>query len=88
MIELSQVTKVYGEDVVAVDQLSLAVGQGEVYGLLGPNRAGKTTTLRMILGLLQPTSGEATILGCRVPTSPFQQHSDPLNPDPLIHSGT
>ena len=72
MIELSQLTKVYGEDVVAVDQLSLAVGKGEVYGLLGPNGAGKTTTLRMILGLLQPTSGEATILGCRVSTDPLR----------------
>ena len=72
MIELSQLTKVYGEDVVAVDQLSLAVGKGEVFGLLGPNGAGKTTTLRMILGLLQPTSGEATILGCRVSTDPLR----------------
>jgi len=72
MIELSELTKVYGENVVAVDQLSLTVEQGEVYGLLGPNGAGKTTTLRMILGLLQPTSGEATILGCRVSTDPLR----------------
>ncbi|PQO34033.1 ABC transporter ATP-binding protein [Blastopirellula marina] len=72
MIELSQLTKVYGEDIVAVDQLSLTVGQGEVYGLLGPNGAGKTTTLRMILGLLKPTSGEASILGCRASSDPLR----------------
>lgn len=72
MIELRQLTKVYGEDVVAVDRLTLAVGPGEVYGLLGPNGAGKTTTLRMILGLLKPTSGEASILGCRVSTQPLR----------------
>ncbi len=72
MIELRQLTKVYGDDIVAVDQLSLRVGAGEVYGLLGPNGAGKTTTLRMILGLLEPTSGDASILGTRVSTAPLQ----------------
>lgn len=66
MIELTDLTKVYDGDVVAVDRLSLSVVEGEVYGLLGPNGAGKTTTLRMILGLLAPTSGEASIQGCRV----------------------
>ena len=70
MIQLHELTKVYNEDVVAVDQLSLTVVPGEVYGLLGPNGAGKTTTLRMILGLLPPTSGDATILGCRVASEP------------------
>lgn len=45
MIELRALTKIYDEDIVAVDDLSLSVGQGEVYGLLGPNGAGKTTTL-------------------------------------------
>ena len=72
MIELRELTKIYGEDFVAVDNLSLTVGPGEVYGLLGPNGAGKTTTLRMVLGLLQPTSGEATILGCEVSSDPLR----------------
>lgn len=72
MIELSELTKVYHDNIAAVDRLSFVVDRGEVYGLLGPNGAGKTTTLRMILGLLQPTSGEATILGCRVSTDPLR----------------
>ena len=57
-------TKTYGGR-PAVDQVSLAVRQGEVYGFLGPNGAGKTTTLRMLLGLVRPTRGSATVLGHR-----------------------
>ena len=72
MIELNELTKIYNEDVVAVDRLSLSVAPGEVYGLLGPNGAGKTTTLRMILGLLPPTSGDARILGCHVSSEPLR----------------
>lgn len=72
MIELNGLTKIFNEDVTAVDQLSLTVPEGEVYGLLGPNGAGKTTTLRMILGLLPPTSGEAKILGCEVSKEPLR----------------
>ena len=72
MIELHELTKVYDEDVVAVDGLSLSVAPGEVYGLLGPNGAGKTTTLRMILGLLPPTRGDAKILGCNVSREPLR----------------
>ncbi|MHC4509068.1 MAG: ABC transporter ATP-binding protein [Planctomycetota bacterium] len=51
-------TKVY-----AVDDLNLQVRQNEVYGLLGPNGSGKTTTLKMLLGLLHPTRGKALLLG-------------------------
>ena len=72
MIELNELTKVYNEEVIAVDRLSLTVSPGEVYGLLGPNGAGKTTTLRMILGLLPPTSGDAKILGCHVSREPLR----------------
>lgn len=72
MIDLNQLTKVFGEHIVAVDGLSLSVGPGEVYGLLGPNGAGKTTTLRMILGLLEPTSGDASIHGCSVSADPLR----------------
>ncbi len=75
MIELRALTKIYDEDIVAVDDLSLTVGQGEVYGLLGPNGAGKTTTLRMILGLLPPTSGHATISECDVSAQPLRVKS-------------
>ena len=51
-------TKDYG-DLVAVDHLDLQVRAGEIFGLLGQNGAGKTTTILMLLGLTEPTSGEA-----------------------------
>ncbi|MFN3190026.1 MAG: ABC transporter ATP-binding protein [Aureliella sp.] len=72
MISINGLTKIYGDDLVAVNELSLEVLPGEVYGLLGPNGAGKTTTLRMILGLLQPSAGDATISGCSVSSDPLR----------------
>jgi ABC-type multidrug transport system ATPase subunit len=69
VIETSELGKRYGEQIVAVDQLTMRVRRGEVYGFLGPNGAGKTTTLRMLLGLIRPTSGSAFVLGAR-PGSP------------------
>ena len=61
-IELEGVSKRYKE-VLAVDSLDLHVRRGEIYGFLGRNRAGKTTTIRMILGLIRPTRGFVRILG-------------------------
>jgi ABC-2 type transport system ATP-binding protein len=55
-------TKVY-KQVVALESLSLQVRRGEVFGLLGPNGSGKTTTIRLLLGLLRPTAGRATVAG-------------------------
>ena len=63
MIETRELSKRYGERIVAVDRLNMRVRRGEVYGFLGPNGAGKTTTLRMLLGLIRPTSGSALVLG-------------------------
>ncbi|MDO4261890.1 MAG: ABC transporter ATP-binding protein [Eubacteriales bacterium] len=60
MIEIRGLTKVYGEK-KAVDSLNLTIRKGEVFGLLGPNGAGKTTTTLMLLGLTEPTAGEAFI---------------------------
>ncbi len=57
--------KHYGER-VALDGLSLRVGQGEVVGLLGPNGAGKTTTVKILLGLVAPTAGHAELFGLPV----------------------
>ena len=57
--------KVFGT-LVAVDGLDLDVARGEVFGLLGPNGSGKTTTIRMLCGLLAPTSGEAVVVGLDV----------------------
>ncbi len=62
MIEINGLTKKFG-DHVAVDRLTLNIDKGEVFGFLGPNGAGKTTTLRMLTSLIQPTSGDAKILG-------------------------
>jgi ABC-type multidrug transport system ATPase subunit len=53
---------------VAVDRLDLAVPRGSVYGFLGPNGSGKTTTIRMLLGLISPTAGSHTLLGRPMPT--------------------
>jgi ABC-2 type transport system ATP-binding protein len=50
----------------AVDRLILAVGQGEIFGLVGPDGAGKTTTLRLLAGLLQPSEGDAWLAGLHV----------------------
>ena len=61
-IQITGLTKHFG-DVVAVDDLSFDVEEGTVTGFLGPNGSGKTTTLRMLLGLVTPTGGTATIAG-------------------------
>ncbi|MCF8083125.1 MAG: ABC transporter ATP-binding protein [Deltaproteobacteria bacterium] len=62
MIEAKGLTKFFGETVV-VDNISFTVAQGEVLGFLGPNAAGKSTTMRMITGFLPPTAGTAVIGG-------------------------
>jgi ABC-2 type transport system ATP-binding protein len=56
-------SKRYGKQPIAVDDLNLTIRKGEIYGFLGPNGAGKTTTLRMLLGLIRPTSSTGKILG-------------------------
>ena len=53
-------------DVVAIDSLDLTVAEGEIFGLVGPDGAGKTTTMRMLTGILPPTAGTATVAGCDV----------------------
>jgi ABC-2 type transport system ATP-binding protein len=61
-LEMRRLTKYYGSH-VGVQELDLAVNAGEVLGFLGPNGSGKTTTIRILVGLLKPTSGEARVLG-------------------------
>src|SRR5580765_8100471 len=63
VIAAEDLTKRYGERLTAVDQLNLRVRHGEVYGFLGPNGSGKTTTLRMLLGLARPSAGQVSVLG-------------------------
>ena len=59
-------SKRYGE-LLAVDQISFQVNKGEIYGFLGPNGSGKTTTIRMLVGLAQPDEGSASLLGYHLP---------------------
>ncbi len=61
-VTINKLTKKFG-DFTAVDQISLTVGEGEVFGFLGANGAGKTTAIRMLCGLLLPTSGNGTVGG-------------------------
>jgi len=61
-VELKRVAKRYA-DIVAVDYIDLDVKHGEIFGLLGPNASGKSTTLKMILGLIEPDSGSVRVLG-------------------------
>jgi drug efflux transport system ATP-binding protein len=61
-ISLRNCTRRFGE-LTAVDRLNLTVSRGEIFGLVGPDGAGKTTTLRMLCGLLEPTEGEVWVAG-------------------------
>ncbi len=62
VIEARNLSKHYN-GIVAVDRLNLDIREGEVYGILGPNGSGKTTTILMLLGLTEPTSGSVRVLG-------------------------
>ena len=62
VIRVNNLTRKFG-DFVAVDRISFEVPAGQIFGFLGPNGSGKTTTIKMLLGLIPPTSGEAEILG-------------------------
>ena len=69
-IETEDLTKQYG-DLAALDGLSLAVDEGELYALLGPNGSGKTTTIEILTGQREPTGGRATVLGHDPVTDPI-----------------
>ena len=63
VITVSHLTKQYRKGVRAVDDISFSLREGEIFGLLGPNGSGKTTTILMLLGLLESTQGSVSILG-------------------------
>jgi len=93
MIEVENLFKKYGE-LVAVNDLSFNVDKGKIWGLLGPNAAGKTTTMRILTGYLPATDGRASVAGFDV----FQQPNElkrsigylpetlPLYPEMTVHS--
>lgn len=62
-IQTTGLTKRYGKDVLAVDDLDLTVYEGEIFGFLGPNGAGKSTTIDVIMDYVRPSAGTATVLG-------------------------
>src|SRR5215217_4492149 len=62
-IETEKLTKAYGRKARGIEDVDLAVEEGEVFGFLGPNGAGKTTTVRTLLGFLRPTGGRGEIFG-------------------------
>ena len=64
-IQTTNLTKTFGP-LTAVDRLCLEVKTGEIFGLVGPDASGKTTTLRMLCGLLPPDGGEAKVAGCDI----------------------
>lgn len=65
MVRADRLTRRFGA-LTAVEELSFSVGEGELFGIVGPDGAGKTTTLRMLAGVLRPTSGEAWVAGASV----------------------
>ncbi|KFI22179.1 ABC transporter ATP-binding protein [Nitrosococcus oceani] len=91
MIRVESVTRTYG-DLVAVDQVSFQIGQGEIVGLLGHNGAGKTTIMKMLTGYLEPTSGSIEIDGldmatCREAVQSrigYLPENDPLYPEMTV----
>jgi ABC-2 type transport system ATP-binding protein len=70
MIELEHLTKQFGR-LVAVDDVTLSVPAGEFFAILGPNAAGKTTTIRIMTGLVKPTSGRARVAGFDIQEEPI-----------------
>lgn len=85
MIEIKNVTKIYGGTHKAVDNISLEIPTGEIIGFIGPNGAGKTTTIKMITGSLQPDEGEILINGKNIVKEPLEAKKEfglvPDNPD-------
>ena len=70
MIEIQNVTRLYGKT-VAVSKLDLNIHRGEIFGLLGSNGAGKSTTMKMVCGLLKPTNGTIHVGGIDVRNNPL-----------------
>lgn len=83
VISINKLTKVYGR-IVAVNQLSLDIPEGSVFGILGPNGSGKTTTLAMILDVVNPTSGTFSWFG-NLPQKEYRKHIGAILEAPLFY---
>lgn len=88
MIEITNVSKTFGGNKKAVDNISLVIPDGEIVGFLGPNGAGKTTTLKMITGILECDSGSIKINGIDIAKEPIKAKKQfgfvPDNPDMFL----
>ena len=71
VIELVHLVKKFG-DLIAVNDVTLTIPRGEFFAMLGPNAAGKTTTLKILVGLMKPTAGSARVCGFDVQTQPLE----------------
>jgi ABC-2 type transport system ATP-binding protein len=71
VIELVHLTKKFGE-LVAVNDVTLTIPRGEFFAMLGPNAAGKTTTLKLLAGLMKPTAGAARVCGFDLQSQPLE----------------
>lgn len=71
MIELKDLVKKFG-DLTAVNGINLSIPKGEFFAVLGPNAAGKTTTIKMIAGLIKPTTGSVIVAGYNIQSEPLQ----------------
>ena len=88
MIEAKSLTMIYGNGHQATDDISFFIKPGEIVGFAGPNGAGKTTVIKMLTGILKPTSGTAIINGFDITKDPIKAKKSFAyiadNPDILI----
>lgn len=74
-INVKSLSKSYDGQAFALRDIDLSIPQGEIFGFLGPNGSGKTTTVRLLNGILTPTSGEASVMGSSIYTDAVKIHS-------------
>ena len=75
MLETRDLTKVYDNTILAVNELNLKIEPGEIYVILGANGAGKSTTISMLLNFIDPTSGTALVNDIEIPKFPLKPKS-------------
>ena len=71
-IEVKNLRKVFNHNIKAVDGIDLEMKEGEIFGLLGPNGSGKTTTVKLLTGQIRPDAGEVRVLGMDVLKDPIK----------------